>query len=79
MDDHIEKLDFDTGYWTVEEVAKVLNRSVSSMYYWRTREKDPLPYMQITGGQRVIIRFRPNTIRKWAKRNKVQMHEPTEK
>jgi len=58
---------------TTGDLCKLFNRGEMTIYLWR--RKLNLPFVQVGGGTRPLIRFKKRDIIKWAKQNKKDVHE----
>ncbi len=58
---------------TTENLCRLFKRGEMTIYLWR-RNKN-LPFVQVGGGNRPLIRFKKREILRWAKVNNKVVHE----
>lgn len=58
---------------TTKNLCGLFKRGEMTIYLWR-RNKN-LPFIQVGGGTRPLIRFKKKDILKWAKQNNKTVHE----
>lgn len=64
--------------WTITDVAKYFGKCEMTIRLWR--ENKELPAITIKGDQRPALRFIPNEVREWARKNKIKIdNEPASK
>ncbi len=63
------------GLWTQNDIAARTGKTAMAVYLWTQRVKDPLPYIPIPGFKKDSVRFVPEEVRRWCKRNDMELHE----
>jgi len=58
--------------WTTADVCRVLKRTSMTVHTWR--QTRGLPALEVPGSKRPAIRFVPNDVYAWAKKNDVPVY-----
>ena len=56
--------------WSSQETARRLGVTTMTLFNWRLRDDDPIPSLHIPGEKRNSVRFLPDEVRSWARRNR---------
>ena len=59
--------DIFKDYWTTSDLCHIFDRSVATIWNWRTGKE--LPFENFGSEKHPIIRFKKNAIRRWSKKN----------
>lgn len=63
------------GLWSVGKLRRLFDVTGMTIHLWHTRQENPLPAIVIKGDGRDAIRFVPDEVRAWARKNGVPMLE----
>lgn len=63
--------------WTTADVCRVLKRTSMTVHTWR--QTRGLPALEVPGSKRPAIRFVPDDVLAWAKKNDVPVYQSVER